>query len=133
MEIPVFRKIVKRDDFQRIMASLHLYTKYNPDVALANLLWYSRQVLKYFENNAATVAVLVGVSFLDDNTIRCKGRIGTQEFMKSKSVFHNIGLSSDEQKRNSPPAYDAEVLVCAFAGDRGFYVKESMRSIFNNC
>lgn len=99
MEVPFSNVIMSRDDLLRIRASLRSYATYNLNVALACPLRHSSQLLEDFARNVATLAVLVGVSSLDDSTIRCKGRTAAQTYMKSKPVkfgirfFAVVGLS----------------------------------------
>lgn len=90
MGISFFKKVMGRDAFLNIRAALRTYADYDPDVATVDPLWHSRPILQHFARNAATLAVPIGVSSLDENTIRCKGRTAARSYMKSKPVKWGI-------------------------------------------
>lgn len=48
----------------------------------------------------------------------------------NRDIFHMIDWSSHRQKRVSYSSYGAEILACASADDRGFYLKEALNSLF---
>lgn len=79
-----------RERFLDTRASLKFYPQYNYDIAVADPFWYSRIMLEHFQKNAASVAVPTGVSSLDENTIRSKGRTVARSYMKSKPVPNGI-------------------------------------------
>ena len=85
-----FRRVMSRDKFQTIRASLRFYPAYDHSVAVADPLWHSRNQQEHFMGNASSVAVPVGVSSLDENTIRCKARTSARSYMKSKPVRFGI-------------------------------------------
>lgn len=45
-------------------------------------------------------------------------------------MFHMLDWVSTKQRRISHSSYGAEILACAEGDDRGFYLKEGMRSLF---
>lgn len=47
-----------------------------------------------------------------------------------QDIFHMIDWTSHRQKRVSYSSYGAEILACASADDRGFYLKEALNSLF---
>ena len=47
-----------------------------------------------------------------------------------QDIFHMLDWSSHKQKRVSYSSYGAEILACARAEDRGFYLKEAINSLF---
>lgn len=49
---------------------------------------------------------------------------------ENPDIFHMINWSSHRQKRVSYLSYGAEILVCASADDRGFYLKEALNALF---
>lgn len=89
---PFFKKTMSRDTFLIIRSALRLYASYDSDVAVVDPLWHSRQILEHFLRNTATLAVPIGVSSADENTIRCKGRTAARSYMKSKPVKFGIPL-----------------------------------------
>lgn len=48
-----------------------------------------------------------------------------------RRIFHAIDWASCKKRRDSYSSYGAEILACADADDRGFYVKQTIQSIFN--
>ena len=68
------QKIMSRNEFEKIRANLCHYPFYDRVVALNDPLWHSRAMMRHFQKNCATIAVPIGVSSLDEATIRSKGR-----------------------------------------------------------
>ena len=50
--------------------------------------------------------------------------------LNEEDTYHIIDWASHRQKRVSYSSYGAEILACATADDRGYYLREAMRSIF---
>lgn len=48
-----------------------MYATYNFEVAVPDPVGHSCQIFEHFARNSVTIAVLVHVSTLDENTIRC--------------------------------------------------------------
>lgn len=46
-----------------------------------------------------------------------------------ENCFHLVDWTSSKQRRVSHSSYGAEILACADADDRGFYIKQAVRSI----
>lgn len=53
-----------------------------------------------------------------------------QTYSDTRDIFHMIDWSSHRQKRVSYSSYGAEILACASADDRGYYLKGSINSLF---
>lgn len=85
-----FKRVMPRDLFRNIRSSLQLYPNYDPEIATVDPLWHSRVMLEHFTRNASNVAVPFGVTSLDENTVRCKGRTSARCYMKSKPVKFGI-------------------------------------------
>lgn len=49
---------------------------------------------------------------------------------EAHDIFHMVDWSSHRQKRVSYSSYGAEILACASADDRGYYLKEALNSLF---
>lgn len=81
---------MSRNDFETIRGSLKFNPEYNPDDAMNNPLWHSRQILHHFMVNASNIAVPCGVLSLDENTLRCKSRTQARTYMKSKPTKYGI-------------------------------------------
>lgn len=77
--------------FRNIRANLKFYTYYCHDTAVVDPLWHSRFMRRHFMKNAAAVAAPTGVSSLDENTIRTKGRTAARTYVKSKPC--KLGIS----------------------------------------
>lgn len=52
---------------------------------------------------------------------------------RSEEVYHMVDWASIKQRRVSYSSYGAEILACADADDRSFYLKMSFNSIFPSC
>lgn len=50
---------------------------------------------------------------------------------KGEHAFHIIDWASTKQRRITHSSYGAEILACSDADDRGYYLRQAMRSIFN--
>mmetsp|Transcript_10872 Transcript_10872/g.15911 ORF Transcript_10872/g.15911 Transcript_10872/m.15911 type:complete len:303 (+) Transcript_10872:618-1526(+) len=85
-----FSNVMSRDDFESIRGSLKFYPKYDHDLASVDPLWHSRIMLEHFMKQSANIAVLRGVSSLDENTLRCKARTCARTFMKNKPTRYGI-------------------------------------------
>lgn len=48
---------------------------------------------------------------------------------EEEKTFHIIDWTSSKQRRVSHSSYGAEILACSDADDRGFYIKEALKSI----
>lgn len=57
--------------------------------------------------------------------ILCGLRI-KEEGSDSQDIFHMVDWTSHKQKRVSYSSYGAEILACATADDRGYYLKEAL-------
>lgn len=62
----------------RFQSSLRLYPSYEHDVAVRDPLWHSSIILEHFGLNCVNFAAPLGVTSLDEITIRCKGRSGAK-------------------------------------------------------
>lgn len=49
-----------------------------------------------------------------------------------QDIYHTVDWSSHRQKRVSYSSYGAEIIACASADDRGYYLKEALNSLFPN-
>lgn len=81
-----------QEAFINLRGSLSLYPDYDAKVAVVDHLWSCRYLLEHFFRNAATFVVQVGVSSLDENTVRCEGRNSARLYMKSKPIKIGIRL-----------------------------------------
>lgn len=86
----LFKGTMSRYQFLLIRACLQLYPKYEPDFTNVDPLWHQLYLLEHVQQNDATMAVPTGVSSLEENTIRCKGRTAARTYMKSKPVKFGI-------------------------------------------
>lgn len=81
-----FKRFLSRERFLKIRALFQLYTRYIQEEAVLDPIWHSRTMSAHFFKKCVKVAVPVGVSALDENTIRCKARTSARSYMKSKPV-----------------------------------------------
>lgn len=65
---------------------LQLYPRYNYYEAIVDTLWNSRAMTENFLNNCTSLSGSLGVSSVDENKIRCKGRTAAHSYMKSKPM-----------------------------------------------
>ena len=134
---PDFSSVMSREDFQKIRSSLTLHPKYVHESAVADPLWHSRHFLNHFIQNAASIAVPLGATSLDETTIRCKARTLARTCMKSKPTKHGIRFYSvvswkeaylhtlwDNGSGNETGLNPAETYCELFRGLRGVFHKK---------
>ena len=85
-----FKEVMSRNNFTKIGSNLKFYPKYEHDVAVKDTHWHSRVMLNRFLENSIKIAVPVGCSVLDENTVSCKAQTSAKSYMKSKPVKFGI-------------------------------------------
>ena len=88
-----FQRVMSRGKFLQIRSELRLYPFYDSELAHKDPLWHSNFMFKHFSQNAANVAITIGVTSLDENTIRSCGQCGAITYMKNKPVKFGIRFS----------------------------------------
>lgn len=86
-----FKKTMSRDDFMRIRSHLKLRPpEYLYDSATNDPLWHSRSLMEYFMKQIASIAVPIGTSALDENTVRTKARTKAKSYIANKPQPYGI-------------------------------------------
>lgn len=81
-----FQTVISRDIIKAIWSFMGFYPQYDHEVAVHQPLWHSRYMLHHLMVKAAACAVPLGVFFLYENLIRCKGRKNARSYMKLKPI-----------------------------------------------
>ena len=84
--------VMGRDAFLRARANLKHYPEYSDEIASRDPLWHSRAMLDHFQTNCIHTAVPVGVTALDENGIRSRGRCAAISYIKMKPDQYAIRL-----------------------------------------
>lgn len=85
-----FGKVMGSASFKEVRANVRTYLYYYHDEAVENQIWYLDTVLDHLAENFAPVAVSIGVTSLDENTVRCKGKTSALSYITRKLIKFGI-------------------------------------------
>lgn len=97
-----FKEVMGRARFKQVRATFCTYPHYDLVKAAENPKKHSDTVLEHLAKNCSSIAVPIGVTSLDENSVRCKGgRTSVRSYIKRKPVsLGSVFMSSSNRGRH---------------------------------